>query len=126
MLGHVSTAFGHVTDEFDGQIPVGQLVKRDPSDWNYLQRALRIKPEVKIIVMSHARPIARSILCGILVNEGRGDIIDLVRDSENHFSFTGSVGKDNSTWLHILWHFETDDRFLRVGTEAGDLCPRAV
>jgi hypothetical protein len=96
-LGNVSPTFGRIADEFDAQIPVGQLVKRDPGDWSYLQRALRIKPEVKIIVMSHARPVARSILCSILVNEGSSGIADLVRDSENRFSFTGRVEKDNST-----------------------------
>jgi hypothetical protein len=94
----VSTTFGRITDEFDAQIPVGKLVKRDPGDWNYLQRALRIKPEVKIIVMSHARPVARSILCSILVNEGGSGIADLVRDSENRFSFTGRIEKNNSMW----------------------------
>ena len=113
--GDISTTFGRITDEFDAQIPVGQLVKRDPGDWNYLQRALRIKPEVKIIVMSHARPVARSILCSILVTEGSSGIVDLVRDSENAFSFTGRVEKDNSKSLRASRRMETDVRLHQNG-----------
>src|ERR1700753_2313858 len=82
--------------DVDSRIAIATTEKKAPHEWNLLHRILRIKPESRVFVMCHSRPVARNIICRILLNEQPNGICDLTSDQENENSFTGHLEKDNS------------------------------
>jgi hypothetical protein len=87
---------GQFRNPYDSQIAIANPEKKQPGEWNLLHRILRLKPESRVLVLSHARPRARSIICRILLNEKANGIYDLTRDAENENSFLGRLDKENS------------------------------
>jgi hypothetical protein len=74
--------------------PTGK--KKDPTEWNLLDRLLWFKPESKVLVMCHDRKNARVILCDLLSQDWNTGIKDVVFDRNNRNTFSGRLDKENS------------------------------
>lgn len=74
--------------------------KKDPTEWNLLDRLLWFKPESRVFIMSHPRKASRFILCRALTQERESGIKDLAFDSINRNTFTGRLDKENK------WHLK--------------------
>jgi hypothetical protein len=70
--------------------------KKDPTEWNLLDRLLWFKPESKVFVMCHPRKTSRYVLCRALSQEGKSGIMDIAFDANNRNNVTGRLDKENS------------------------------
>jgi hypothetical protein len=106
---------------YDSQIAIGAPEQKQPAEWNLLHRILRLKPESRVLVLSHARPHARNVICRILLNEKANGICDLTRDLENENSFNGRLDNDNSKFQYCH-RYILYSHLNRLGSQTSYIC----